>query len=100
MLTLTQPNVVNKIYDVSDFEEAFKGHVLTTAEIFYHLADHPVFIQSYLWQDFDLPPEFPRLTQFLIFWGRSTEGKLHSVRVAVGDHLVPNDLIAKVVISI
>jgi len=47
-----------------------------------------------------LPPEFPRLTQFLTFWGRSIDGKLHSVRVAIGDHLVPNDLIAKVIVSL
>lgn len=100
MVTLTPPNSVNKIYDTSDFQDALKGYVLTTAEIFYHLPDHPVFIQSYLWQDFDLPPEFPRLTEFLTFWGRSIDGKLHSVRVAIGDHLVPNDLIAKVIVSL
>ncbi|PIZ32234.1 MAG: protein usg [Alphaproteobacteria bacterium CG_4_10_14_0_8_um_filter_37_21] len=100
MPVLNPPNSVNKIYDTSDFSDALEGCALTTAEIFYHLPDHPVFIQSYLWQDFDLPPTFPRLTDFLIFWGRSIDGKLHSVRIAIGDHLVPNDLIAKVIVSL
>lgn len=83
-----------------DFEDALQGFQLTTAEIYYHLPDHPIFLQSYLWQDFDAPPEFPRLCEFLIFWGRSIEGKLHSVQIAVGKHLVPNDVLAKAIISI
>jgi len=32
---------------------------LTTAEILYHLPDHPSLLQSYTWQDYDLTPEFP-----------------------------------------
>jgi uncharacterized protein Usg len=54
---------------------------LTTAEILYHLPDHPRLLQSYVWQDFDLAPDFPVLRRFLDFWERSIEGKLHSVQV-------------------
>ena len=57
------------------------GHRLTTAEILYHLPDHPSLLQSYLWQDYDLAPHFPVLRRFLDFWERNLEGRLHSVRV-------------------
>jgi uncharacterized protein Usg len=54
---------------------------LTTAEILYHLPDHPGVLQSYIWQDVDVAPDFPGLKKFLDFWQREIEGKLHSVRV-------------------
>jgi len=59
-----------------------KDHRLTTAEIFYHLPDHPHLLQTYIWQDYDIAPEFPQLRRFLDFWSRSLDGKLHSVKVA------------------
>jgi uncharacterized protein Usg len=58
------------------------GYRLTTAEILYHMPDHPGLLQTYVWQDLDLAPRFPVLTRFLDFWSRKLEGKLHSVRVA------------------
>ena len=55
---------------------------LTTAEILYHLPDHPALLQSFIWQDYDVAPRFPVLHGFLDFWSRQIEGKLHSVKVA------------------
>jgi uncharacterized protein Usg len=57
---------------------------LTTAEIIYHLPDHPNLLQSYIWQDLDIAPRYPVLHKFLDFWTREIEGTLHSVRVASG----------------
>jgi uncharacterized protein Usg len=62
---------------------------LTTAEILYHLPDHPSLLQTYVWQDLDLTPEFPQLKKFLDFWDKAIEGKLHSVKVASCELLVP-----------
>ena len=59
-----------------------KQYRLTTAEILYHMPDHPALLQSFIWQDLDLVPEFPVLRKFLEFWNRSLDGKLHSVTVA------------------
>jgi uncharacterized protein Usg len=50
------------------------GYGLTTAHILYRLPDHPVFLQSYLWQDYDLAPDFPELHRFLDFWKRELDG--------------------------
>ena len=55
---------------------------LTTAKILYHMPDHPVLLQTYIWQDYDLQPRFPVLRKFLDFWSRNLDGKLHSVEVA------------------
>ena len=59
-----------------------KDYRLTTAHILYHLPDHPGLLQTYLWQEYDLAPDFPVLRRFLDFWRRSLEGRLHSVQVA------------------
>ena len=57
------------------------GYRLTTAEIIYHLPDHPDLLQSFIWQKLDRAPDFPELRRFLEFWSRNIEGKLHSVKV-------------------
>jgi uncharacterized protein Usg len=58
-----------------------KDYRLTTAEILYHIPDHPAVLQSYIWQDMDIAPQYPALRKFLNFWQREIEGRLHSVRV-------------------
>jgi len=67
---------------MSTLQHRLNGYRLTTAEILYHLPDHPVMLQSFIWQEFDIAPRFPVLNKFLKFWTVSIEGKLHSVRVA------------------
>jgi uncharacterized protein Usg len=66
-----------------------RGWRLTTAEILYHLPDHPGLLQSYVWQDLDLTPDFPSLHRFLSFWERTIEGKLHSVTVSHNQLIAP-----------
>ena len=34
-----------------------KGYRLTTAEILYHMPDHPKLLQSFVWQELDLEPQ-------------------------------------------
>lgn len=63
------------------FEAMLKDYRLTTAEIIYHLPDHPKLLQSYIWQELDIAPKFPILTKFLDFWQTELDGKLHSVTV-------------------
>jgi len=66
-----------------------KDYRLTTAEILYHLPDHPGILQSYIWQDLDQAPRFPVLRRFLDFWRRELEGQVHSVRVASSSVVKP-----------
>jgi len=57
------------------------GLGLTTAVILYRLPDYPSLLQTYVWQDYDVHPSFPRLTEFLDFWSRNLDGKLFRVTV-------------------
>lgn len=67
---------------MSDLYRQLSDHRLTTAEILYHMPDHPSVLQSYIWQDYDIAPRFPVLKRFLDFWETNLDGKLHSVSVA------------------
>lgn len=67
---------------MSNVKDRLRGYRLTTAEILYHMPDHPELLQAFIWQEFDIAPGFPVLTKFLRFWETSIDGKLHSVRVA------------------
>ena len=75
---------------MSDLEQMLlHDYRLTTAEILYHMPDHPRLLQSYIWQELDIAPRFPILNKFLSFWEKEIEGKLHSVKVASAKLGVP-----------
>ncbi|MEZ5690409.1 MAG: aspartate-semialdehyde dehydrogenase [Rickettsiales bacterium] len=78
---------------MSDFELMLKDYRLTTAEILYHLPDHPSLLQSFVWQNLDIAPRFPVLKKFLDFWEDEIEGKLHSVKVAAIPVIAPSNFI-------
>jgi len=64
-----------------EFRKQLAGYGLTTAEILYRMPDHPALLQSYVWQDYDLFPQFPELKRFLAFWEASLDGPLFKVTV-------------------
>lgn len=72
---------------MTEFELLLQGYRPTTAEILYHIPDHPVLLQSFIWQRLDLAPRFPVLCHFLDFWQANLDGKLHSVRVACSEKI-------------
>jgi uncharacterized protein Usg len=72
-----------------DLEKMVKDYRLTTAEILYHLPDHPSLLQTYVWQNLDIAPKFPVLSKFLDFWEQSIEGRLHSVKIASAKLIKP-----------
>jgi uncharacterized protein Usg len=77
---------------MSDLGRQLLGYRMTTAEILYHLPDHPHLLQSFVWQHLDIAPEFPVLRRFLDFWVRNIEGKLHSVKVARTPIVTPGEM--------
>ncbi len=76
----------------SDFIRQLDGYGLTTAHILYRLPDYPVLLQEYVWQAYDVAPEFPELQRFLAFWQRSLDGHLHSARVAHKGLISPSEI--------
>jgi uncharacterized protein Usg len=77
---------------MSNLNLQLRGYCLTTAEILYRLPDHPNLLQSFLWQNLDIAPEYPVLHRFLDFWERHLEGRLHSVKVASAGLITPSEL--------
>lgn len=75
-----------------DFKAQLAGFSLTTAEILYRLPDHPSLLQSYIWQEYDFAPRFPKLKSFLDFWSAKLEGKLFRVTVAHSELIRPAEL--------
>jgi uncharacterized protein Usg len=75
-----------------DFQRQVDGFGLTTAQILYRRPDHPWLLQTYVWQDYDLCPDFPELQGFLQFWEKSIEGALHSITVAHSSLIKPAEL--------
>ena len=66
-----------------------QGFRLTTAQIYYHMPDHPDLLQEFIWQHYDLAPKFPKLYNFLDFWEQKIDGNLHSVYVAKKEIISP-----------
>ncbi len=64
----------------TDMALMLKGYGLTTANILYRMPDHPSVLQTFIWQEYDLAPDFPRLFGFLDFWKTQLDGPLHSVQ--------------------
>ena len=65
---------------MTETELMLKGYGLTTAEMIYRMPDYRNVLNTFLWQDYDLAPDYPKLFDFIAFWQEQIEGKLHSVR--------------------
>lgn len=72
---------MSQIKSRGPLELQLNGYRLATAEIIYHLPDHPGILQTLLWQHYDLAPHYPTLRRFLDFWRQNIEARLHSVTV-------------------
>jgi uncharacterized protein Usg len=75
-----------------DFKKQVLGYGLTTAQILYRMPDHPLILQSYLWQNYDLCPKFPMLMDFLNFWQEKLDGPLFAVSVAHSRLIKPAEI--------
>jgi uncharacterized protein Usg len=64
------------------FLAQLQGYGLTTAEVHYYRLDAPSLLQLFVWQEYDLAPDFPVLFDFLDHWRRQIEAALHSVQIA------------------
>ena len=65
---------------MTETEMMLRGYGLTTAEFFYRMPDYTHVLNSYVWQEYDVAPDHPKLFKFIEFWHEEIEGPLHSVR--------------------
>ena len=75
-----------------DFRKQVLGYGLTTAEIVYRRSDRRWLLQTYVWQNYDMFPDFPVLKDFLAFWETKLEGPLFAVTVAHSKLIKPAEL--------
>lgn len=68
------------------------GKGLTTANILYHMPDHPNLLQRFVWQFNDVAPNYPRLRKFLDYWEREIEARIHSIEIAHRARSVPREI--------
>ena len=66
--------------DPTEVELMLRGYGLTLAEVTYRLPDYRNVLNQFIWQAYDVAPQFPRLHAFLDFWRSKIDGPLHSVR--------------------
>ena len=64
------------------FAKESAGYGLATLKILYRLPEYPDLLQTFVWQVYDVAPDYPRLAQFLDFWASRIDGAIHSVEVA------------------
>jgi len=75
-----------------DFRKQVMGYGLTTAQILYRMPDYRSVLQTYVWQNYDLFPNFPALKDFLAFWENKLEGPLVAVTVAHSKLIKPAEM--------
>ena len=77
--------------ETRETELMLKGYGLTTAEMTYHMPDYTHVLNTFVWQEYDLAPDHPRLFEFIEYWQREIEGPLHSVRFTHRKMLSPGE---------
>lgn len=59
----------------TETELMLQGYGLTTAELYYRMPDYRHVLQSFIWQDYDLAPDYPQMFRFIEFWQANIEGQ-------------------------
>jgi uncharacterized protein Usg len=77
--------------DTREMELMMAGYGLTTAQILYHMPDHPGLLQTFIWQQYDIAPKFPELFKFIEFWKAKLDGPLHSISYTHKQLIAPNE---------
>jgi uncharacterized protein Usg len=89
---LPQPTNDEKLGSSRTWRFAWPRKIFRSRNILYRRPDHPWLLQTYVWQNYDLYPDFPELQGFLEFWQKSLEGVLHSVTVAHSRLIKPAEI--------
>ena len=84
--------MVSRVGVSDDFRKQVLGYGLTTAQILYRMPDYRSVLQTYVWQNYDLFPNFPALQGFLNFWENKLDGPLVAVTVAHSKLIKPAEL--------
>jgi uncharacterized protein Usg len=68
-----------------------RGLHLRRDEMIYRMPDYRSVLNTFVWQDYDLAPDYPKLFEFIEFWHDEIEGPLHSVRFTHRKMIAPGE---------
>jgi uncharacterized protein Usg len=68
-----------------EFVRQLYGERLVNVQVTYFFPDYPSLLQIFLWQAYDLVPDLPKVSEFLMYWEQHIEGPIHSVTCQVQD---------------
>ena len=60
----------------------FEDHRLVTAKIFYRVPGNPELIDTFMWEQLDRVPDFPKLNDFLNYWRKEIKYELHCIETS------------------
>ena len=75
----------------TEFQLKLMGYRLITAEIIYRMPDYKSLLQEFIWQQYDIAPQFPALNKFIAFWEENLDGPIHSLRIDHSPLIAPSD---------
>jgi len=75
----------------TETERMLKGYGLTTAQLYYRMPDYLNVLNTFLWQDYDLAPDYPEMFRFIEFWQTSIDGPLHSIQFTHRKLIAPGE---------
>ena len=75
----------------SETDLMLQGYGLTTAQIYYRMPDFQNVLNTFLWQEYDLAPDYPKLFEFITFWRAKIEGPLHSITFTHRKMIAPGE---------
>ena len=52
---------------------------LTTIKVIYYLPDYNHILQEFVFQQYDIVPEYPKLDKFVKFWKINIEARIHRI---------------------
>ena len=54
---------------------------VATVQVVYYIPDYLNIVQEFVWQTEDRLPEYPRITQFLVYWDKNIDGPIKEVYI-------------------
>ena len=68
-------------------DQIIKDTRITTIKVYYWMPDYESILQLFLWQFDDIPPQFPKVHQFLNHWHNNVEARIKDIYLSYAGHL-------------
>ena len=56
-------------------------NTIVTVNVFYWMPDYQHILQQFIWQTYDVKPEYPRVHNFLNYWHDNIEAVIEEIEI-------------------